>query len=187
MAAHLHDSVLQTLALIQRSADDPRRTATLARQQEHELRQWLYGADTAVADSLVAALQAMAAEVEVRHDVRIEVVAVGDLALDDEVQALVAASREACVNAAKHSGDRTVSLYAEVGVDQVEVFVRDRGRGFDPSAAEGDRMGIAQSMVGRLERVGGSVRIDSSVGTGTEVQLRVPRAASVDRDGRVTP
>ena len=194
VAAHLHDSVLQTLALIQRNADDPRRTATLARQQEHELRQWLYGADTAVADSLVAALRAMAAEVEVRHEVRIEVVAVGDAALDDELQALVAATREACVNAAKHSGERTVSLYAEVGDAEVEVFVRDRGCGFDPSAAEGDRMGIAQSMVARLERVGGSVHIDSAAGAGTEVRLRVPLAPRVapsvapsDRDGRVTP
>ncbi len=190
VAAHLHDSVLQTLALIQRSADDPRRTATLARQQEHELRQWLYGADTTVPDSLVAALQEMAAEVEVRHEVRIEVVAVGDAALDDGLQALVAATREACVNAAKHSGERTVSLYAEVGDGAVEVFVRDRGRGFDPSAADGDRMGIAQSMVARLERVGGTVHIDSAAGAGTEVQLRVPlapRAAASDRDGRVAP
>jgi signal transduction histidine kinase len=187
MATHLHDSVLQTLALIQRSADDPRRTASLARQQEHELRQWLYGTDTVVADSLGAALQAMAAEVEVRHEVRIEVVAVGDASLDDELQALVAAAREACVNAAKHSGERTVSLYAEVGASAVEVFVRDRGVGFDPSAADGDRMGIAQSMVARLARVGGSVRIDSTPGAGTEVQLRVPRVASSDADGRVTP
>jgi signal transduction histidine kinase len=187
MAAHLHDSVLQTLALIQRNADDPRRTATLARQQEHELREWLYGADTAVADSLVAALQAMAADVEVRHEVRIEVVAVGDTALDDELQALVAAAREACVNAAKHSGERTVALYAEVGADQVEVFVRDRGCGFDPSAVSGEGMGIAQSMVARLERVGGAVRIDSTPGIGTEVQLRVPRAVDSQRDGRVAP
>lgn len=187
MAAHLHDSVLQTLALIQRSADDPRRTATLARQQEHELREWLYGSDTAVADSLVAALQAMAADVEVRHEVRIEVVAVGDTGLDDELQALVAAVREACVNAAKHSGERTVSLFAEVGADQVEVFVRDRGCGFDPSAVRGDGMGIAQSMVARLERVGGAVRIDSTPGIGTEVQLRVPRAVDPQRDGRVAP
>ncbi len=189
VAAHLHDSVLQTLALIQRS-DDPRRTATLARQQEHELRQWLYGANTTVADSLVAALKEMAVEVEVRHEVRIDVVAVGDAALDDQLQALVAAAREACVNAAKHSGERTVSVYAEVGDAAVEVFVRDRGRGFDPSAAEVDRMGIAHSMVARLERVGGSVHIDSAAGVGTEVQLRVPlapRTAPLDRDGKVAP
>jgi signal transduction histidine kinase len=115
------------------------------------------------------------------------VVAVGDAPLDDDLLALVAATREACVNAAKHSGERLVSLYAEVGDDEVEVFVRDRGIGFDPSAADGDRMGIAHSMIGRLERVGGTVHIDSSTGNGTEVQLRVPRDATSDRGGRVTP
>jgi signal transduction histidine kinase len=187
MAAHLHDSVLQTLALIQRSADDPRRTATLARQQEQELRQWLYGEGGASGDSFAAALRAMVAEVEVRHEVRIDVVAVGDAAIDDESLALVAAAREACVNAAKHSGQQAVSVYAEATDGAIEVFVRDRGVGFEPSAASPDRMGIAHSMVGRLERVGGTVRIDSTPGAGTEVQLRVPRPQRAEQGDRVVP
>lgn len=187
MAAHLHDSVLQTLALIQRSADDPRRTATLARQQEQELRAWLYGAEASTDRSFAAALRAMATEEEVRHEVRIDVVAVGDAEVDDELLALVAAAREACVNAAKHSGKADVSVYAEVGTDAVEVFVRDRGVGFDPKDAAADRMGIAHSMVSRLERVGGTVHIDSTPGVGTEVQLRVPRAQRADQGDRVAP
>ena len=185
MAAHLHDSVLQTLALIQRNADDPRRTASLARQQEHELREWLFGGDTSAADTVVAAVQAMARDVEARHDVRVDVVTVGDAPLDDSLQALVAATREACVNAATHSGAASVSLFVEVTDDAVEVFVRDRGSGFDPAATGADRRGIARSIVGRVERVGGSAGIVSSPGEGTEVQLRVPRTAS--SDGSVTP
>ena len=184
MAAHLHDSVLQTLALIQRTADDPRRTVTLARQQERELREWLYGprdARGSMVDSLAAALRRAASEVEAAYDVRIEVVIVGDAPMDDAVDALAQATREACVNAAKHSGVDEVSVYAEVrggwgGTPGAvaEVFVRDRGRGFDRAAAAPDRRGIAQSIEARLERVGGSARIDSSPGEGTEVQLSAP-------------
>lgn len=180
MAAHLHDSVLQTLALIQRNADDPRRTASLARQQEHELRTWLFG-DAGPADAtLNGAMQAMAREVEQRYDVRIDLVTVGDLPLDDAGAALVAATREACVNAAQHSGDTMVSVYVEVGIDAVESFVRDRGRGFDPIAAtdRADRHGIAQSIEARIERAGGSAVIDAAPGAGTEVRLRVPRHAA---------
>jgi phage shock protein PspC (stress-responsive transcriptional regulator)/anti-sigma regulatory factor (Ser/Thr protein kinase) len=187
MAAHLHDSVLQTLALIQRSADDPRRTTTLARQQEQELRDWLYGAGESTSRSFAAALRAMATEEEARHQVRIDVVVVGDADVDDELLALVAAAREACVNAAKHSGRADASVYAEVGGDAVEVFVRDRGVGFDPKDAAADRMGIAHSMVARLERVGGTVHIDSTPGVGTEVQLRVPRTHRAEQGDRVAP
>lgn len=177
MAAHLHDSVLQTLALIQRSADDPRRTAALARQQEHELRAWLYGDGPATDETLVTSVEAMARDVEQRHDVRIDVVTVGDASMDDALAALVAAAREACVNAAKHSGVATVSVYVEVGDDVAEVFVRDRGVGFDRTDAAADRMGIAQSMIGRLDRVGGAVRITTAPGAGTEVQLSAPVGA----------
>ncbi len=185
MAAHLHDSVLQTLALIQRNADDPRRTASLARQQEHELRAWLFGGDAPVDASVTAAMGAMAREVEARYDVRVEVVTVGDAPLDEALQSLVAATREACVNAASHSGATSVSLYVEVTDQAVEAFVRDRGRGFDPAATGPDRRGIAQSIVGRVERVGGTAEIVSSPGDGTEVRLRVPR--EVTADGSVTP
>jgi signal transduction histidine kinase/phage shock protein PspC (stress-responsive transcriptional regulator) len=183
MAAHLHDSVLQTLALIQRS-DDPRRTASLARQQEHELRAWLFG-DTARAErSLVAALTAMTQDVERRHEVRIDVVAVGDAPLDDSAEALVAAAREACVNAAKHSGETTMSVFVEVGEAVVDVFVRDRGSGFDRSAVD-DRHGIHHSIEERIDRVGGEVEINTSPGVGTEVHLQVARA--VDRSREVRP
>ena len=174
MAAHLHDSVLQTLALIQRTADDPRRTITLARQQERELRAWLYGTRDTSVDTLAAALQRTAQEVEAAYDVRIEVVVVGDVPIDDTVDALNAATREACVNAAKHSGVAEVSVYAEVRGSTIEVFVRDRGRGFDRADAAPDRRGIAQSIEARLERAGGTARIDSAPGEGTEVHLSVP-------------
>ena len=179
MAAHLHDSVLQTLALIQRTADDPRRTAALARQQEHELRAWLYGDDPPTGSSFAADVQAVAREVEQKYDVRIEVVTVGDLPLDDDLRALCAGVREACVNAAKHSGVDRFAVYAEVGAEQVEVYVRDRGCGFNRAAAAADRQGIANSIEGRLERVGGEAVVESVVGEGTEVRFTLPRRAHV--------
>jgi signal transduction histidine kinase len=174
MAAHLHDSVLQTLALIQRTADDPRRTITLARQQERELRAWLYGAPGTAGETLDAAVRAMAHEVEAAYDVRIELVLVGDVAMDDELVSFVAALREACVNAAKHSGVAEVSVFVETRADGLEAFVRDRGRGFDRSDTAADRRGIAQSIEGRLARLGGSGTVESSPGEGTEVRLTLP-------------
>ena len=180
MAAHLHDSVLQTLALIQRTADDPRRTITLARRQERELREWLYGSGTGraggapVDDSLAASLRRAVQEVEDTYDAQIDLVVVGDAVASDAVDALVAAAREACVNAAKHSGVVDVSVFAEVRGGAVEVFVRDRGVGFDRTAVAPDRRGIAQSIEARLERVGGSAHVESAPGSGTEVTLRVP-------------
>ncbi len=180
MAAHLHDSVLQTLALIQRSADDPRRTVTLARQQERELREWLYGGAGArhglATGTLAAAVRAMAGEVESRYHVQHEVVVVGDRTMDDDLVAFLAAVREACVNAAKHSGEERVSVYVEVlpGDASVEAFVRDRGRGFDRAAVPADRRGIAHSIEARLARLGGTVGFDTAPGEGTEVQLRMP-------------
>jgi signal transduction histidine kinase len=180
MAAHLHDSVLQTLALIQRTADDPRRTVTLARQQERELRDWLYGAGGVGRTpggpaTFGSAIRGAAADVEGTYHVRVEVVVVGDTAADDAVEAVVAAAREAMVNAAKHSGAPEVSVYAEVGPDAVEVFVRDRGAGFDRTAVAADRHGIDRSIEARLERAGGEARLDTAVGSGTEWQLTVPR------------
>ena len=176
MAAHLHDSVLQTLALIQRT-EDPNEMVALARGQERELRTWLYGKTKPGGEgSLSAALDAVAVEVERAHRTRIEIVMVGDCPLDDGVRALVHACREAFVNAARHSGARGVSAYVEVEDDQVTAYVRDQGVGFSRAAVPNDRHGIAESIEGRMERNGGVAVIDSAIGHGTEVRLRIPRS-----------
>jgi signal transduction histidine kinase/phage shock protein PspC (stress-responsive transcriptional regulator) len=170
VAAHLHDSVLQTLALVQKRADDPRAVAALARRQERELRNWLFDRTQGEPGTVRAALEAAAAEVEEAHGAEVDVVAVGDRELDERTAALVAAAREAMVNAAKHGGG-SVSVYAEAEDGRMKVFVRDRGRGFEPAAVPADRRGIAESIVGRMERHGGRAAIHSSPGEGTEVEL----------------
>ncbi|MET0420679.1 MAG: ATP-binding protein, partial [Acidimicrobiia bacterium] len=184
MAAHLHDSVLQTLALIQRRADDPRAVVALARRQERELRSWLFGRSPARADlDFAAALEAVAADVEQREGVPIETVLVGgELPLDDRLSALVAASQEAMVNAARHSGADVVAVYAEIEEGSATVFVRDRGRGFDPDAATASSAttgrGIAESIVGRMQRNGGAASVRSRPGGGTEIELSMQRVAA---------
>ena len=176
MAAHLHDSVLQTLALVQRS-DDPARTAALARRQERELRGWLYGGGSEPnPDTVRAAVEHLAGVVEDRHGVVMDVVAVGDAALDPDMESLVAAAGEAMTNAARWSGCATVSVFVEAAPSGVDVFVRDRGAGFDPEAVDGDSRGIRDSIRGRLDRVGGSCEINSSKGQGTEVRLHLARS-----------
>jgi signal transduction histidine kinase len=178
VAARVHDSVLQTLALIQKHSDEPRTIASLARRQERELRDWLYadgaGAD---ADTLVGALNAAAAEVEEVHGVRIDVASSGDGPLDDSTRAIVLAAREAMANAAKFSGREEIAVYAEVD-DEVSVYVRDRGVGFDPHEVASDRHGIAESIEGRMRRAGGAATVTSAPGEGTEVELSLPRSAS---------
>lgn len=172
MAAHLHDSVLQTLSLIQRQADDPATVAGLARRQERELRTWLYGQNTRAA-SLRSALNEIGADVESRFGIDVEIVCVGDASVDDRLQALIQAAGEAVTNAAKHSGAPRVDVYAEVEDGRVEVFVRDRGRGFDLSAVPAGRMGVRESITARMERHGGSATIRSEPGNGTEVRLEI--------------
>ena len=179
VAAHLHDSVLQTLALMQKRADDPREVAALARRQERELRTWLSGAP-ARADGerwLAAALQAAADEIEQAHGVAIDVVAVGDAPLDRDGEALVAAAREAMLNAAKFAGgEAPVAVYAEASGERLQVFVRDRGPGFDLAAVPADRRGVRESIVGRMERHGGRAAINAAPGgDGTEVELVLER------------
>ena len=178
LAAHLHDSVLQTLALVQKRADDPRAVATLARRQERELRAWLWDAAGPAADaSLAGALQAAAQDVEEVHGVPVDVVTVGDAPLDEPLAALVAAAREALTNAAKFAGDAgPVALYAEADDGRVQVFVRDRGTGFDPAAVPDDRRGVRDSIVGRMARHGGRATIAPAPGGGTEVELCLERA-----------
>ncbi len=173
MAARVHDSVLQTLTLIQRRADDPREVARLARAEERALRSWLY-APPGATGTLVAALAEVVATTEADYEARIELVTVGDTVVDDRVAALVAATREAVVNAAKHA-DAPASVYAEVTDGEVEVNVKDRGRGFDPEAIDGDRHGVRESILARLDAAGGRATVRSAPGEGTEVRLLLPR------------
>ncbi|MFL6129282.1 MAG: PspC domain-containing protein [Mycobacteriales bacterium] len=175
LAAHLHDSVLQTLALIQRHADAPREVARLARGQERELRSWLYRPENRRESTFAAALESVAGEVEDAYVVQVESVVVGDAEVDDRLGAVLQATREALVNAAKHAGVSTVSLYAEVEPEQVTVFVRDRGTGFDPDAVAPDRHGVHGSIMGRMERHGGKAAVRSRPGAGTEVELTMTR------------
>ncbi len=184
MAAHVHDSVLQTLALIQRSSDDPQHVVRLARAQERELRAWLFegrqpGAIGEDATMLAEGVGLLQRQVEADHGIAVQVVMVGDCELDEALRALLDAAREATVNAAKWSGADQVSLYAEVETDTVMLYVRDRGRGFDPAAVPEDRQGIAQSIRARMERFGGSADIRSAPGEGAEVQLSMPRRERV--------
>ncbi|MEV7397348.1 PspC domain-containing protein [Aeromicrobium sp. NPDC092404] len=188
VAAHLHDSVLQTLALLQKNSGDSAVVATLARRQERELRAWLYGNDEKPGDSLVAALRASAADVEDAHRVPVEVIAVGDAPLDPDVEAVAKAAREAMINAAKHARVDRIDVYAEADGRTVEVFVRDRGVGFDTESIAEDRMGVRGSIIGRVERHGGTATIRSGPGEGTEVALKVPvRRGDTNQAETATP
>ena len=185
IAAQVHDSVLQTLALIQRRADDPQKVVQLARLQERELRSWLFegrGPKETEADATVAAgVRQIQQDVEARYGVPVEAVTVGDCELDDNLTALLAAAREATVNAAKWSGASVISLFAEVEPTEVSLVVRDRGKGFDPGAVSADRKGLAESVHGRMTRRGGTVTVTSAPGEGTKVSLKMPRTAAQPR------
>lgn len=175
MAARIHDSVLQTLTLLQKHADDPVRVQQLARSEERELRDWLYGEGSSDT-SFAAAMQHAAHDVETRHGVTIDIVAVGDATVDSRIEAMLAAAQEAMVNAAKHSGVMSVQVYAEVEPESIEVFIRDRGKGFDTDAVAADRAGVRESIEGRMKRCGGTAVIKSKEGDGTEVALTLPRS-----------
>ncbi|NNL97893.1 MAG: histidine kinase [Acidimicrobiia bacterium] len=178
VAAHLHDSVLQTLALIQKRSSEPAEVGSLARGQERELRNWLYGAANLNADTLAGALEEVCADIEDRQRVEVELVTVGDCPLDSHSGALVAATREAITNAAKFSGAKKVSVYGELGDSDISVFIRDRGTGFDPDSIPEDRQGVRESIIGRMRRHGGDAIIRTSPGGGTEVELTVTREAT---------
>lgn len=188
VAAHLHDSVLQTLTLIQHHADDPARTAQLARHQERALRSWLYRPDSATRPGtlrLRGALEEVVAEVEDEHVVSVKMVVVGDsteIAVEsaDRLAALIGASREALVNAARHAGVARIDLFAERLDDRIEVFVRDTGAGFEPSDVESDRRGVRESIEGRMRRAGGTAEIRTALGAGTEVVLSMPIPPGAD-------
>ncbi|WP_238384451.1 ATP-binding protein [Segeticoccus rhizosphaerae] len=174
IAAHLHDSVLQTLALIQRKAEDPAEVARLARAQERELRGWLYAGPRGSEASLASAVTEVSHEVEDLHGTPIELVVTGDRALDEPGTALVRALREALLNAVRH-GAPPVSAYVEVGNTSVDAFVRDHGPGFDLEAVPEDRLGVRESILGRMTRQGGTARW-RRLETGTEVTLALPVA-----------
>jgi signal transduction histidine kinase/phage shock protein PspC (stress-responsive transcriptional regulator) len=188
LAAHLHDSVLQTLSLIQRNADDKQATVNLARRQERELREWLYGRSSSAQNlrspsglGFRAALQQLGAEVEELHHVPVEVVVVGDGPLDERVASALGAAREALVNSARHSGAPRVDVYGELTAERLEIFVRDTGSGFDPTQVPEDRRGLRDSVARRMERAGGSANIVSAPGQGCEVSLLLPRGAPLPR------
>jgi signal transduction histidine kinase len=189
IAAHMHDSVLQTLALIQRRAEDPQAVVQLARAQERELRSWLFeGRAPGDADvsSFAEGVRQIQRDVEARHGVPVEVVTVADCGIDEHLSALLAAAREATVNAAKWSGAAVISVFAEVEPDKVNIAVRDRGKGFDPAAVPGDRKGVAESIRGRMTRHGGEATVQSAPGEGTKVTLTMPRSARSEPEGQAS-
>ncbi len=175
LAAHLHDSVLQTLALIQKNAGDGPTVARLARAQERDLRSWLYAGEAADESTVGSALRGVGAAVEDSHGVSVDVVTVGDCEFGEGLRPLVQAAREAVTNAAKHAGTGKVDVYAEVTAEAVDVFVRDRGTGFDTDAIADDRFGVRNSIIDRMQRHGGQAEIRSALGEGTEVRLHLPR------------
>jgi signal transduction histidine kinase len=170
--------VLQTLTLIQKDPSDARR---LASRQERELRAWLYPDREPASDATLAgAIDAAAAEIEELHGVRVEVVRTGDAPLDERTQALILAGREAMTNAAKHSGVDEVAVFLDAEGDPISLYVRDRGTGFDPATVAADRRGVAESIRGRMERVGGTARVVSAPGEGTEIELVVRHGRRLD-------
>ncbi|MEU7908715.1 PspC domain-containing protein [Actinoplanes sp. NPDC049118] len=186
VAAMIHDQVLHTLALIQRNSADIKEVQRLARGQERSLRNWLYKPMASPTERFAAALEQASAEVEDTYAISVETVVVGDTECDERVAALVAAAREALVNAARHAGVETVSLYAEVEADELSVFVRDRGAGFDPAEVEDTRHGVRGSIVGRMRRHGGKAEIRSAPGDGTEVRLTLPASRESVSAGKET-
>jgi len=176
VAAHLHDSVLQTLSLVQRQASDPVAVARLARHQERALRAWMAGRPELRSDTLAGALHAVVEEVEREETVDVEVTVIGDRMLDDVGDALVGAAREALRNAARHAAGASVVVFAELAADGASVWVRDAGPGFDAAAVAPERRGVRDAIVGRMAGVGGSATIDSTPGEGTEVALRLSAA-----------
>ncbi len=182
MAAHLHDSVLQTLALIQKNAGDAAVVSKLARAQERDLRSWLFDEPAPAGGSLASALKALAAETDDVHGIAVDVVTVGDTPLTEQLQPLVLAAREALTNAARHAGTARIDVYAEVTDEQADVFVRDRGKGFETDSIAADRQGVRRSIIDRMTRHGGTAEVRSELGEGTEVRLGMPISTEENDD-----
>jgi signal transduction histidine kinase len=177
-AAHLHDSVLQTLALVQRQAHDPAAVVRLARRQEHALRAWMAGEAELVSETLAFALRDVIEGVEDEYATAIALTAIGDRPIDARGEALVAAAREALRNAARHAAGARVVVFCEISAQQAEVFIRDQGPGFDVGAVPPERRGIRDAIIGRLASAGGAAEVESAPGEGTEVILRLPPAGT---------
>lgn len=171
IARELHDSVLQTLNLISASADDPGEVRYLSRVQERDLRRTINEYRSPYEDSFRARILDARAEIEDRYRVEIEQVVNDDVEMDDRLRAVVSAAAEAMNNAARHSGAKTIDLFAEIRDRRVQVNVRDRGVGFDPASAGN---GIEESIRERVTSVGGTVHIKTARGSGTEVQITLP-------------
>ncbi len=178
LAAHLHDSVLQTLALVQRQAEDPAAVVRLARRQEHALRAWMAGQSELSSDTLMAALRDAVAAVEDEHAITVELTAIGDRPIDAAGEALVAAAREALRNAARHAAGAPVFVFAEMSAESAAVFVRDEGPGFDPDGVPPERRGIRDAIAGRMASAGGAATVDTAPGEGTEVTLTIGASGS---------
>ncbi len=183
VAAHLHDSVLQTLALIQKNAEDASAVGRLARAQERDLRAWLYSGESTDESTMASALRGVAADVEDAHGISVDVVTVGDCDLDESLRPVVNAARESLTNAAKHAGVPRVDVYAEISDAAVDVFVRDRGVGFEVETIAEDRYGVRNSIIDRMDRHGGSGEVRSTPGEGTEVRLHLPRESQEEKHG----
>jgi len=183
VAAHLHDSVLQTLALIQKNAEDASAVGRLARAQERDLRAWLYSGESIDGSTIASALRGVAADVEDAHGISVDVVTVGDCDLDESLRPVVNAARESLTNAAKHAGVPRVDVYAEITDAAVDVFVRDRGAGFNVETIAEDRYGVRHSIIDRMARHGGSGEVRSTPGEGTEVRLHLPRESQEEKHG----
>ena len=173
-AAHLHDSVLQTLALIQRQAHDPAAVTKLARRQEHALRAWMAGEAALTSATLGSAVRDVIAEVEDEYEITVELTAIGDTKIDARGEELVAATREALRNAARHAPGAPVFVFLDIGAVGAELFVRDNGPGFDFEAVPAERRGLRDAVIGRMAFAGGSASVESSPGDGTEVALKLP-------------
>lgn len=177
LAAHLHDSVLQTLSLVQRQAENPATVRRLARHQERELRAWLAGQSQAKAETLAGSLQIVTEQVEEEEDVQVEFTVIGDRPLDNAGEALIAAAREALRNASRYARNSNIVLFTEINGNGTAVYVRDNGPGFDLSKVRKERRGIRDSIIGRMALAGGQAVINSKLGEGTEVELRLPSDA----------
>lgn len=171
---HLHDSVLQTLALIQRDSNDPQKVTIQARRQERELRDWLFGAEPDSAPGFEEGLRRAAADVEERFEVSVDVVVVGDSRPSPTVSGIIAAAGEAMTNAARHAGVSELDVYGEAAGGSVVVYVRDRGVGFDLGEVPKDRRGVRSSILERVTALGGEARVRSTLGTGTEWRMTIP-------------